>query len=65
MGLLAHSVHISFTVVPSVIRVTLSKKLGALRRIGGGIFAHTGLFGDRFGVWGDARTDYNAQVHSI
>ena len=39
--------------------------LGALGRIGGGIFAHTGLFDDRFGVWGDARTDHNAPLHSV
>ena len=28
----------------------VTEKLGAPGRIGGGMFAHTGLFGDRFGV---------------
>ena len=45
--------------------MTSSDNLGALGRIGDGIFAHTGLFGDRFGVWGDARAGHNAEVHSI
>ena len=52
----------SFTVSPIV---DFSKKLGALGRVGGGIFAQTGLFGDRFGAWGDARADHNALLHSI
>ena len=44
----------------------LSNKLArALGRVRGGIFAHTGLLGDRFGVWGNARAGHNALVHSI
>ena len=42
----------SFTVVILWRRVD---NLGALGRIGGGICAHTDLFDDGFGVWGDAR----------
>ena len=45
--------------------MTSSNNLGALGRIGDDLFAHTGLFGDRFGAWGDARAGHNAEVHSI
>ena len=39
--------------------------LGALGGIRGGTCAHTGLFGDGFGGWGDDRVDHNALVRSI
>ena len=44
---------------------SVTEKLGALGRIGGGIFTHTSLFGDDFRVWGDARVDHSGLVHSM